>query len=167
MWHWITVAKWHNKYANIIKWVNSQIKYCKTNEYTDFKHRTFQQITFYTFMVIFPCYKTNTFEREWIVLEATHSSKELHRYSLPGNCAICGQFEVTVNVRKTSTSVPHRCARQRGRHWTGRSDNLAMPGCQPVYTQDNNLHQDCSVPLTRRPRGGRLCEVTTVKKKVI
>lgn len=67
--------------------------------------------------------------------------------------------------RKTSTSAPRCRARQGGGQWTGRSDDPALPACRPIYTQDNNLHQDCSVPLTRRSRGGRLCDVTMVKKK--
>ena len=109
-------------------------------------------MTFDISMVIFLRCKTNIFEREWTVFGVILSSKELHHYSLPGKCAICGQWEVTVNVEKTSTSVPQRCARQQ--EDTGRLEHLCLPDCQRIYTQHNNLHQECTVPMTRRSRGG-------------
>lgn len=117
-------------------------------------------------MAISSCCDKHISERGLIVLEVIHSSKRLHRYSLPGIGAICEQSKVIVNMGgKTSTLVPQRCARQRGGLWTGRSDDPALPACQPIYTRDNNLHQDCSVLLTRRSGGGRLCEATMVKEK--
>lgn len=69
--------------------------------------------------------------------------------SLLGNCTICGQSEVTGNVGQTSTSEPQRCTRQHGVQWTGRSDHLDLPDCQLIYTQDGNLHQNSSAPMTR------------------
>lgn len=53
--------------------------------------------------------------------------------------------------------------RQGAGHSTGRLDHLALPDCQPIYTQDNNLHHDCPVAESRGEAA--LCDAPMVKKK--
>lgn len=52
---------------------------------------------------------------------------------------LCGESEVTVNVKKTSTSVTQCWSRRWGGHWTCRLHHLALPHCQPIYTLHRNL----------------------------
>lgn len=104
--------------------------------------------SFHTVMVMFSCSQTNIFEREFILLKVRHSSKELHCCCLPGNSGHC----------ECGEKHPLQCqiARTLNRQ-------IRQP-CPAYLYQDNNLHQDCSVPLTRRSRDRvRPAEVTMVK----